>query len=225
MSGMCRFIAGVLILAMCLMGCTTTGTTTDGQRTRNEGTAVGAGTGAVLGGLIGALVGGDSKGALIGAAIGAAAGGVAGYSYGDHVASKKAEYAKEEDWLDECIASARKINQETLAYNNEIRNDIAQLDVETRKLKQQYAAKQASKDTLLAEKKNIDETIKLTDEKLARAKFELDSQKQALAQVGQKGSVDQSKALDAEIAKLSTLISELEQYSENLASLSGRMAV
>lgn len=225
MSRMCRFIAIILILAMGSMGCTTTGTTSDGQRTRNEGTAVGAGTGAVLGGLIGALVGGDSKGALIGAAIGAAAGGAAGYAYGDHVASKKAEYAKEEDWLDECIVSARKINQETLAYNKKIGNDIVRLDAETRKLEKQYAAKQADKKTLLAQKKNIDAAIKNADEKLARAKFERDSQKQALSQVDQKGSSDQSKALDAEIKTLSTLISELEQHSEDLASLSGRMAV
>jgi hypothetical protein len=221
---MFRFVAVVLILATCSMGCITTGTTSDAQRTRKEGTAVGAGTGAVLGGIIGALVG-DSKGALIGAAIGATAGGVAGYAYGNHVASKKAEYAKEEDWLDECIVSAQKINQETLAYNKKLGSDIAQLDEKTRKLSQQYAANQASKTDLLAQKKSIDAARKTTDDKLARAKFELDSQKQALAQVEAKNASDQSKALDAEIAKLSTLISELEQHSENLASLSGRMAV
>ncbi|MBU1340308.1 MAG: hypothetical protein KKE44_18425 [Proteobacteria bacterium] len=227
MSRMFRCIAMVLVLAMCVMsvGCVTTGTTEDSKRTKNEGAAVGVGTGAVLGGLIGALVGGDSKGALIGAAIGAAAGGVAGYAYGDHVASKKAEYAKEEDWLDQCIASAQKVNQDTIAYNEKIRSDIALLDTKTKKLQQQYAAKQASKQTLLAQKKNIDAAIKVTGEKLDRAKFELDSQKQAVAQVGKKEATGQSKALDAEIAKLESLISELEQHSQDLAGLSSRMSV
>ncbi len=159
-----RLIAMMLVLMMCMMslGCTTTGSSQDAQRTRNEGTAVGAGTGAVLGGLIGALVGGDSKGAMIGAAIGAVAGGAAGYAYGDHVASKKAEYAKEEDWLDQCIASAQKVNQDTLAYNEKIRSDIAILDTKTKQLQQQYTAQKATKQTLLAEKKNIDTATKTT---------------------------------------------------------------
>ncbi|WDP85674.1 MAG: hypothetical protein HUN05_11475 [Desulfobacter sp.] len=221
---MFHVIAVVLVLAL-MVGCTTTGTTQDGQRTRNEGTAVGAGTGAVLGALVGALVGGDSKGALIGAAVGAVAGGAAGYAYGDHVASKKAEYAKEEDWLDQCIASAQKVNQETLAYNEKIRSDIAILDAETQKLEQQYTARQTSKERLLAEKKDIELALKTTNEKLSRAQFELDSQKQAMAQLDPNTPNNQSKDLDAEIAKLETLISELAQHSEDLAGLSGRMSV
>ncbi|WP_051957845.1 YMGG-like glycine zipper-containing protein [Desulfobacter vibrioformis] len=221
-----RCISIILIFAMCvsMAGCATTGSS-DAQRTRNEGTAVGAGAGALIGGLAGALLGGDSKGALIGAAIGAAAGGAAGYAYGDHVASQKAKYASEEDWLDQCIASARQVNQETLAYNNQLRTDIARLDAETQALEKKYAARQASKKTLLAEKKTIDAAIKATDKTLARAKFELDSQKQAVAQVTEKNSKDETQALDTEIARLEGLIKELEQHSEDLASLSGRMSV
>ena len=225
MSRMIRLIAIVLALAVLAAGCTTTGSSQDAQRTRNEGAAVGAGTGAVLGGIIGALVGGDSKGALVGAAIGAAAGGVAGYAYGDHVASKKAEYAKEEDWLDQCIASARKVNQETLAHNEKTRAEIAGLDARTRDLQQQYAAKKASRSTLLAEKKKIDAAVKANNDRLARAQFELDSQKKALAQVKGRDSGSRSKTLDAEIAKLQGLVSELEQHSKDLADLSSRMSV
>jgi uncharacterized protein YcfJ len=224
MHKMIRLISACLVLAAFAFqaGCTTTGTT-DAQRTRNEGTAVGAGTGALLGGIVGALVGGDSKGTLLGAAIGAAAGGAAGYAYGDHVASKKAEYTKQEDWLDQCIASAQQVNQETRAYNEQLKTQIAQLDAKTRELEQQYAASQADKQTLLAEKKKIDAAIKTTDEKLNRAKFEMDAQKQALAQVDDKGV--QAQNLDAEIVKLKDLIQELEQHGEDLAGLSSRMAV
>lgn len=227
MSRMFRFIAMVLVLAMCVMsvGCVSTGSTPDSQRTKKEGAAVGAGTGAVLGGLIGLLVGRDSKGALIGAAVGAVAGGAAGYAYGNHVASKKAEYAKEEDWLDQCITSAREVNQDTRTYNKKIGEDIALLETKTQKLKEQYASKQADKQTLLAEKKNIDAAIKTTGEKLDRAKFELDSQKQAIAQVDKKDATDQSKALDAEITKLEGLIAQLEQHGKDLAGLSSRMSV
>lgn len=226
MNQVSRSISITIILAMCvsMSGCATTGSS-DAQRTRNEGTAVGVGAGALLGGLAGALIGGDSKGALIGAAIGAAAGGAAGYAYGDHVASQKAQYASEEDWLDQCIASARQVNQETLAYNNQLRDDIAGLDARTRKLEKQYAARQASKKALLAEKKRIDAAIKTTDEKLARARFELDSQKQAVAQVKEESSKDETQALDTEIARLEGLITEMEQHSEDLASLSSRMSV
>ncbi|WP_319576592.1 glycine zipper domain-containing protein [uncultured Desulfobacter sp.] len=221
-----RFVSIILIFAMCLSmaGCATTGSS-DAQRTRNEGTAVGLGAGALLGGLAGVLIGGDSKGALIGAAIGAAAGGAAGYAYGDHVASQKTKYASEEDWLDQCIASARQVNQETLAYNNQLRTDIAQLDAETQRLEKKYAARQASKKTLLAEKTRIDSAIKTTDEKLARARFELDSQKQAVVQVKENSSKDETQALDMEIAKLEGLIKDLEQHSEDLAGLSSRMSV
>lgn len=227
MSRMFRLIAAIMILAMLTMsvGCVTTGTTSDEQQTKKEGTAVGAGAGAVIGGIIGALVGGNTKGALIGAAVGAAAGGVAGYAYGNHVASKKAEYAKEEDWLNECIVSAQKVNQDTKAYNKKIRTDIVQLDKKTKELQKQYASQKANKQTLLAEKSTIDAAIKLTGEKLDRAKFELDSQKQAIAQVDKKAPADSSKALDAEIVKLEKLIAELEKHGKDLASLSSRMSV
>ena len=221
-----RCVSIILIFAMCISmaGCASTGSS-DAQRTRNEGTAVGAGAGALLGGLAGVLIGGDSKGALIGAAIGAAAGGAAGYAYGNHVASQKGKYASEEDWLDQCIASARQVNQDTEAYNARLRDDIAQLDAETQRLEKSYAARQANKKALLAEKKRIDAAIKATDEKLARAKFELDSQNQAVAQVKESSSMDETQALDTEIARLEGLIKELEQHSEDLASLSSRMSV
>ena len=164
-----RCISIILIFVMCfsMAGCTTTGSS-DAQRTRNEGTAVGGEAGALLGGLTGAFIDDDSKGGLIGAGIGAAAGGVVGYAYGDHVASQKAKYVSEEDWLDQCIASARHVNQETLVYNNQLRTDIAQLDAKTKALKKKYAAGQVSKKVLLAEKKRIDSIIKTTDVKLAR---------------------------------------------------------
>ena len=67
-----------MVVVLALTGCASM---SDSQRTKTEGTLVGAGTGALLGAVIGGVVGGRD-GALIGAAIGTAAGGAAGYAYG-----------------------------------------------------------------------------------------------------------------------------------------------
>lgn len=48
---------------------------------------------------MGALVGGDA-GAALGAAIGGGVGAAASFAYGNYVASKKAEFAAAEDYLD-----------------------------------------------------------------------------------------------------------------------------
>lgn len=219
----------VIMLAVTIfampMGCITTGSTSDATRTKTEGTAVGAVGGALIGGFIGFVAGGDAKSALKGAAVGAAAGGAAGYVYSSHVASKKAEYAKEEDWLNECIASAKQVNEDTRSYNSQLHTDICMLEKKTQTLRTQYNAKKARKTALLTEKRNIDALIKSTNEKLDRARFELVSQQQAVAQIQKKKDTSQSNVLDAEISKLEKLISELEQYSEDLAGLSSRMAV
>ena len=49
--------------------------------------------------------------------------------------------------------------------------------------------------------------------------------KQAVVQVKENSSEDETLALDMEIAKLEGLIKDLEQHSEDLAGLSSRMSV
>lgn len=212
----------LIVLITALAGCATTD---DGKRTQAEGTAVGAGGGALVGALLGAAIGGNSSSALLGAAIGAAAGGAAGYAYGTHVASQKEKYASEEDWLDQCIASARKVNQETAAYNQSLADQLKTLDAETARLAAAYEKKQAKAAQLEAEKEKIDAAQKEAAEKLKRAKFELESQQKALAQVDEKGSAQQAEQLNVEIGRLNRQIAELEAHTDTLASLSARMAV
>uniref|UniRef100_UPI0025EBFDA2 YMGG-like glycine zipper-containing protein n=1 Tax=Sulfurovum sp. TaxID=1969726 RepID=UPI0025EBFDA2 len=110
----------------------------DSQRTKMEGTGVGILGGALLGSAI------DGK---RGAAWGAVLGGAAGYAYGSHVANEKAKYARKEDWLNACIASAKKVNRHTRAYNAKLSRKIA----DTRKMVRLYKQNKISKSQLRAQ--------------------------------------------------------------------------
>jgi hypothetical protein len=116
------FITAVVSVAM-LAGCAET---QEGRKTQAQGAGLGALLGAALGAGVGAATGGG-RGAAIGAAAGAAAGGAAGFAYGTHVAKQKAKYAKAEDWLDACIASARRTNNRAYAFNRKLSSRIAAL--------------------------------------------------------------------------------------------------
>ena len=219
----CIVCTVVLIFSLsCLIGCASI--EDDRKRTQAEGTAVGAGAGAALGALIGALTGGG-RGAVAGAAIGAAAGGVAGYAYGTHVANEKQKYANEEDWLNACVASARDVNQQTYAYNNKLSGEIELLENETAGLENAYRQKQVHKSALDQEKHKVDAKLKEAQDKLARAKFELDNQEKVLAEAKASGSGQYAEQLQTEINSLKAYIAELEGHTDSLASMSSRMAV
>ncbi|GAB6146030.1 hypothetical protein [Desulfocicer niacini] len=221
-----RKIAVAVVLSMILpgiMGCANI--ENDAKRTETEGTAIGAGAGALLGGLLGAAMGGK-KGAFTGAAIGVAVGGIAGNVYGRHVATEKQKYAKEEEWLDACIASLEETNQETIAYNEELSVKIETLEAETSQLATAYKAKKTGKKTLLAKKKTVDSQLTDARKKLDRARFELTNQEQVLAQARRdQTQKTYEKTLDNKIALLKANIAELETHTEQLASMSSRMSV
>jgi hypothetical protein len=117
------FLSAVITLAM-LAGCAET---QEGRTTQAQGTGIGALLGAALGAGVGAATGGG-RGAAIGAAAGAAAGGAAGFAYGTHVATQKAKYAKAEDWLNACIASARAERRRAYAVNQKVSSRLATLE-------------------------------------------------------------------------------------------------
>src|SRR5215475_9173201 len=102
-----RQMIGVMLSTALLAGCAT-----DRERTQAEGTGTGAIVGAALGAGLGAIFGGG-KGAAIGAGAGAAAGALGGYALGTHVANQKQNFARQEDYLDAVIASARQMNEQT----------------------------------------------------------------------------------------------------------------
>ncbi|MGE4293848.1 MAG: hypothetical protein AB7E32_16765 [Desulfovibrio sp.] len=222
-----KFLSLVLILCLTVGGLSTLGgcAKTDRGQTQQEGATTGAAGGAILGAILGAIIGGDAESAAWGAAIGAAAGGVAGYAYGTHVADKKAEYAKQEDWLDACVASLEQTNAETKAYNAQLATEIKELDAQSTTLLADYNKKNTDKDALLAEKEVVDKKLAEANEALGKAKWELDNQQTVLADANASGATTQAKELDSRIATLKAEIAKLESQTEQLASMSSRMAV
>jgi uncharacterized protein YcfJ len=219
-------VIAIVVLAcfasVCLVGCATTGG--DAQRTKTEGTVAGGGVGAAVGGLLGYVIGGKS-GAAIGAAIGAGIGAAVGYAYGSHVAQEKKKYANEEDWLNACVASAEKVNHETSAYCTQLGGEIADLEVKTSELQAQYEQKSVEKSALDQEQKAIEAKRAETEEKLKKARFELENQEKVLADARANKKAEFSSKLDSEIEALKKNIADLETHSNTLASMSQRMAV
>ena len=198
----------------------------DSTRTKAEGTAVGAAGGAAVGAAAGLIAGGGNwKKALVGAAIGAVIGAIAGYAYGDHVASKKKEYATEEDWLNACIAEAQKVQQETAQYNTALAGEIQTMQAETDMLLERYAARQVEGQALESAKEKVDGKQKEAQEKLERVKFEVECQQKAVEQVSGDGQKAQLEKLEQEKAALQKELAQLEAHTSSLASLSSRMTV
>jgi gas vesicle protein len=117
------FVSAMVTLAM-LTSCAET---QEGRTTQAQGAGLGALLGAALGAGIGAATGGG-EGAARGAIAGALIGGSAGFVYGTHVANQKAKYARAEDWLNACIASARGYRRHAYAVNQKLSSRIASLE-------------------------------------------------------------------------------------------------
>ena len=103
---------------------------------------------------LGAIFGGG-KGAAIGAAVGGGVGLLAGHGFGTHVANQKEKFAREEDYLDAVIVSARQVNDETKQYNVSLTNEINTLDAKTTQLVKQYNQKRVSKKVLENQKRIV----------------------------------------------------------------------
>ncbi len=221
MKNVCKILI-VLMLCTSIFSCANI--KDDGQRTRTEGTLVGMGGGAAVGAGIGAIAGGG-RGAAIGAAIGGLVGGVAGYFVGDHIADRKAEYASEEDWLDDCIAQTESLNKQAVAYNTKLKTDVAALDKKTVKLAADYKKNQASRDALMAEAKTIKDRRAEVAQNIEILQNEVNRQKTVSADARKSNNPKKAATLDAEIVKMEKQIASLKQYNEKLASISVRVAV
>jgi len=136
----------LLACSLFLSGCANM---SDGNKTRAQGTALGAVGGAILGAGVGALCGLASgkpediiAGAIIGGAAGAVGGGVLGYNYGKEVAEKKAQYANSEQFY---AAQINECDQNTAAIkkaNVQLSRSVAELEKRKANLDQQLAAGQ-----------------------------------------------------------------------------------
>ena len=219
-------IIALIILSVFLVqisGCA--GIQNDGDRTRAEGAAVGAGGGAALGALIGQIFGGNTKATLFGAAIGAVVGLISGYLYGDHVAKQKERYAKEEDWLDDCLISARDVNEQIFSYNELLQQDIKYVKQQIENIEGTFTDMKIRREKMLAVQTEVDNQLKVAEETLNIARTEVEVQETVVSDARLSGQSDYADNLDLEIEKLQANIKALEARTEELASLSANMAV
>ena len=201
-------VIGLLLVVTLLVGCATM---SDETRTKTEGTAVGAGVGAVAGGVLGYLLGGK-QGAAIGAGAGAALGAGGGYLYGTHVANRKKEYAREEDYLDALIVNAQQVNDRTDA----LRQEIVQLETETAQLIQRYNQRTIQRGELKKQELTLTKKVEEGQKQLQILQAEIDIQQKALAKEQQ----IQNKSKET-VARLKSLQDEITRLEDNKAKLDG----
>ncbi len=213
-----KFIALMLAIPL-INGC---GGMSDKNTTRAQGAGMGAVLGAGLGAIIGNQMGDSTKGAVIGGLLGAAAGGV----YGNHVANKKAQFASQEQYIDACIAQAAQVQQQTYAYNQQLRQDITGLEQQVQQANQAYKQKQMSRDQMVAMKKDLNNRVQQANQSLERVGQEIQIQNQVLANERQAGGSGSHLAkLEQQINALQRQKSELQQQTQRLAALNNSMSV
>lgn len=220
----CKLIAMAVILLL-ISGCATSGTapdsessSTDGTRTKVEGTAIGAGVGALLGAGV-ALATGHKDDALKYAAIGAAAGGVLGYIAGHRVAQIKAQYATEEERLDGEIKLAAQLNQEIRDSNTATANQINSLNQEISNLASGNCSRKDQIDKLAKNKKETNDLVKKNEGTISDIKTEVDALVAYKQGVEQTQNHQQVEKLELEISTLQTEIAMLDKSNLQMAKM------
>ncbi len=176
--------------------------------------AQGAGVGALIGAGLGYAIGGNTTGTLIGAA----AGGLIGAGIGSSVADRKAQYARQEDFLVAEIQRNNEFIREADAQNQQIYQDIAQLDRESRRLAREYRAGKVSRDALVRQKATVEKQLATAKKVNSLAEQQLADTNQVYSETRQqRGPQDQySRQLETNVVKLKET---RQQSSQNVASL------
>lgn len=193
----------------------------DSQRTTAQGAGMGAALGAALGGVIGHQSGSGMEGAVIGGLLGAAGGA----AYGNHVASKKEQYASDEAYIDAVLEQARQVRDDTEQRNIGLQTEIAQLDVQVTEMVAALADGTAARTEAVALQKQLE--LKLADARtgLKTVSDEILIQREVVSSEEDTAERDQLRALEATIAELEEQKDELTLQTERLADLSSRMSV
>ncbi len=195
------------VIAASLSGCA-------GMNDQQTTVAQGAGVGALIGAGLGYAIGGNTTGTLIGAA----AGGLIGAGIGSSVADRKAQYARQEDFLVAEIQRNNEFIREADAQNQQIYQDIAQLDRESRRLAREYRAGKVSRDALVRQKANVEKQLATAKKVNSLAEQQLADTNQVYSETRQqRGPQDQySRQLESNVVKLKETRKE---SSQNVASL------
>lgn len=162
------------LLALLLQGCTNI--QNDATRTRTEGALAGCAAGSVLGTLIG-----DNRKS---AASGCALGGAAGLALGQHVAHKKREYAREEDYLRDLLAHAQNYAETLHQLNQQLLVDIRRLTAEESRLVQDYQSERARHLAMTQMRNDAEFRLQQIRRALVHTDRELEIQRQVLAEQG-----------------------------------------
>jgi hypothetical protein len=220
-----RKTASMILVTGLLAGCAGL---SDSQRTTGESTVIGTGVGAAVGAGVGALVGGG-RGAAIGAGVGGVVGAGTGYAWGSHVASKRAEFARQEDYVNAMLASARETQEQTRQYNVTLTADIQRLDRETARLVQQYKQRRITKSALQRSRQETAAKLAEAEQQLQHVETEINIQQRALQQKQDLARTAQVpnhvRAMHAEIRQLERQRGMLEQQVQTLASINARLVV
>jgi Glycine zipper len=202
------FVA-LVILASCAE-------TQEGRTTQAQGAGLGALLGAAVGAGLGAATGGG-RGAAIGAATGAVVGGTAGFVYGTHVANQKAKYAKAEDWLNACIASAHGYRRHAVAVNQKLSSRLATLDKRSKAAVASHdkAAVTQIRTEIASLKREANSETKTVDTELAAQQNALrDSSARSSGKYGElKDSVGSLKETRAELGQTVSRLAALENQT------------
>jgi hypothetical protein len=215
MKKIAKVLVVVLLVFALLPGCATM---SDQNRTKAEGTGVGA----VVGGLLGLAIGGGR-----GAAIGAAAGAGLGFLVGNEIAKRKQAYASTEDFLNAEIANTQEFNKTAIAYNAKLSKDVTTLEKQSKTLRAQYDKGTVDKKVLVAKsdelQKKIDASKKLEDT-LAK---ELEVQTAILADEKKTRPADDQYIvrLQKEVNTLQKNLDKLRDGSTQLAQIDQRLSV
>jgi len=212
-----KFISLIVVFAV-IAGCAGTA---DRRRTESEGAQGGAMIGYFVGSMVGLFLDGE-KGEALGALLGTALGGIAGYAYGNHVANKKEEYANTEDYLNACIASAKKVNLETQQYNAKLINEVRHLNVEANLMLAQYQRKEIQKSELRRKSQEVQARFAEAQGQLRKTNNEITLQKSVLERERANVPADAAK-LDQEISKLRQAADELEEHTRALAAINQQL--
>ena len=204
--------SGKPLLIAALIGASLSGCA--GMNDQQTTVAQGAGFGALVGAVAGQAIGGNTRSTLIGAA----AGGLIGAAVGSSVAERKAQYAREEDFLIAEIQRNEEFIREADAENRQLYAEIDRLDRESRRLAREYRAGKASRDALVQQRNSLEKQLakakrvnSLAEKQLADANAVYNESRQ------RRGPQDQyTRKLEANVAQLKET---RQQSSQNVASL------
>jgi chromosome segregation ATPase len=184
------------------------------NRTRLEGTAVGALTGFVIGSFSD-----DTNVKVASSLIGAATGLIAG----EYVAHKKAEYANEEAYLDACIDEAERYNQVARESNKNLRKQICRKEKIIESLQHQIANGVECQKHIEEEFEDTKEKQKAVDEIIQGLESELIAQQKAINTISD-ADLRQVNKLQAEMEVTKSELRELKSQRQQLTNIMFEMS-